>query len=107
MTVKEYLEQNAVGLVNRKSREEISRACGMPDRAARLEIASLRQSGVAIVSTSKHSGYWIYPDNCTAEEFDEADLMVKETYARRSELLTMIIPVENKIYPEGQIPLFT
>lgn len=92
----EYLK---TGRDNAITRQELSMATGMSDRAVRMDIARLREKGIAVISTSDSTGYYL------AENIGEVRHYIAETRSIAMKLLNTANKVQIGYFNRNQIEM--
>ena len=86
-----------VGKVNAVSRKWLSEVTGLSDRQVRQLIASERERGAPIISSSKSAGYYL------AETEAEKQIILRELGTRISKLAKEYRAISKTVKPDGQM----
>lgn len=99
--LKDLFECYNRGYNHRASKETLCTYFKCSERQLRRTITELRQSGMAICSNSKSSGYWLTSKELlkvSPEEREQVETMIIETKSRMKQLAIMLQPVMKEFY---------
>lgn len=93
MNIIEYIPE---GCENAISRKNLCIATGLNDRIVRKQIEEARRNTI-IISNDDGSGYWLYPENPTAEEKMMLYKYVKQQESRAKSIFYALYPARQML----------